>query len=324
MVLASAVVAEDISDLISHGDLQRAGDSLKSLSSAEQRNGNMLYYAGLLEPDGARAAALMAAALESSVSAVHREEIINHLASYYALQGDYDKLSETVNRYFEQYESGRYRWSMLRYAVMLDEQKQQPEQALSRLERYLKEFDDGDREQWGLIDKVRLLRQQSRFNDTNDILRRLSRQKNGPGVPLSLYLLALDAVAAQKTDDAVRYFDLMRDGYPAGVGLDALGELIMRLGSPETPQTEPEVPPKLPEGKYFAVQVGVFSIAANAYRQAKLFERPDLPAEVVEKTTAEKRYFAVFVGKFPTYEAALTFKRQLEREHEETFQVVTR
>ena len=51
--------AVGIFELISNGDLDQAADSLSSVTTAGLRDGNLLFYASLLETDGEKSVRLM-------------------------------------------------------------------------------------------------------------------------------------------------------------------------------------------------------------------------------------------------------------------------
>ena len=84
--------ATDIYKLIVEGDLRQAADSLSSVSTASTRNGDLLFYAGLLETDGDKTIKFMQAALQASVSPLHREQIYLRMAQYYHINRDLDNL----------------------------------------------------------------------------------------------------------------------------------------------------------------------------------------------------------------------------------------
>ena len=152
------------------------------------------------------------------------------------------------------------------------------------------------------------------------LLRKLSREKSGPGVPQALYMLASRAIENKQTDDAVFYYNILREGYPNAVGLDALVEKMADLSTPDTDDAAAE---KL-TGTFYSIQVGVFSKKENAKRQAKIFSRYDQKVDIKTKTISNKKYRVVYIGRFQTYDAALKFKKMLEASHNEVFQVVAR
>ena len=320
LALAAPGRADIIYSLIARGDLAEARDSLSSASTALLRDGNHLFYLSLLEPNADKSAQLMEAALNASVSAAYREEIYFRLAQYYFLQGDLKKLEQTVIDYRALWEAGKYRGEMFRISVLVDETVQAHESAVRQADRYLLEYSEGHPAQWGIIDKARVMQGYNKPIGAHKLLRKLSREKSGPGVPQALYMLASGSVESKRTDDAVFYYNILREGYPNAVGLDALVEKMADLSAPDTDDAAAE---KL-TGTFYSVQIGVFSKKENAKRQAKIFSRYDQKVDIKTKTISNKKYRVVYIGRFQTYDAALKFKKMLEASHKEVFQVVAR
>ena len=316
----SGIRAESIYSLITKGNLQQALDSLSQVSTASTRDGNLLFYASLLETDAEKSVQMMQAALGASVSAMHREQIYYRPAHFWFIKGDIAQLKNIVAEYLATWEVGHYRSDMLRFALLVDEQDQQYEAATRQVDRFLLAFPKGENGQLGKIDKARVMKQHGKNIASRKLFRELSRGRDGPGVPLALYALTQDAVSHKKTDDAVYFYNLLKDSYPSAVGLDALIEQMTDLSNSSSTDTEAE---KI-TGTFYSVRVGVFSVPDNADRQAKLFRKHGQPVEVVSRKISEADYKIVLVGRFSSYQAAANFKKQLEKEHREVFQVVAR
>ncbi len=319
-VLAAPGRADIIYSLIARGRLAEARDSLSSTLTASLRDGNRLFYLSLLEPNADKSAQLMEAALNASVSPAYREEIYFRLAQYYFLRGDLKKLEQTVIDYRALWEAGTYRGEMFRISVLVDEMVRAYESALRQADRYLLEYSEGHLAQWGIIDKARVMQGYNKQIGAHKLLRKLSREKSGPGVSQALYLLASAALENKRTDDAVFYYNVLREEYPNAVGLDALVEKMADLSGPEADDAAAE---KI-TGTFYSIQVGVFSEKENAKRQAELFSKYDQKVDITTKTISNKEYRVVYVGHFQTYDAALQFKKMLEASHNEVFQVVAR
>jgi len=319
LFLAAGVRAESIYNLIREGEIKQAVDSLSQVSTAALRNGNNLFFQSLLESDGARAASLMEAALNASVSHRYREEIHFRLAQYYFVAGNYRRLQRTIADYRATWENGRYRSEILRYSAAVDEHAGENESALRQTDRYLLEY-TGNESQWGIIDKARAMLANNKRIGAAKTLRRLARESEGPGVPLALYLLTTEAVRDKRADDAVLYYNILREGYPAAVGLAALVDRMADMTAGTGGGSEAE---KL-TGTYYSVQVGVFSESGNAKRQANLMKKYGHKVDTKTKTISGVQYRVVYVGRFATYQEAAAVKAALEAEHHEVFQVVAR
>jgi hypothetical protein len=319
-LIPTCAAGKDLYSLIQKGKLQEANDSLSAQSSAALRDGRLLYLQSLVEKDADEAARLMRAALNASVPARYREDIYMRLAQYYLMTRDFRKLSQIVNDYRARWEAGRYEGEMLRMTALLSEMEKDYETALRQTDRYLLRFSEGEAEQWGEIDKARILWANNKGVGASKTLRDLSREKSGVGVSQALYLLGIDAVRRDRTDDAVFYYNLLRDGYPQAVGLDHLVDALsgMSVATPDDSRAE-EI-----TNTFYSVKVGVFSSRSNADNFAKKFKGYDKKVQIGSKTISGKKYRVVYVGRFKSFEEAFKFKSQLESTHDEVYQVVAR
>jgi hypothetical protein len=319
-VFSQNLLAENIYSLIKNGRLKEASDSLSVLSTASRRDGNNLFYLSLIEGDAVNSAQLMEASLNAGVSPVYKQEIYYRLAQFYFVRNNYAMMSKYVSEYRIQWESGKYRKHMARYAIILNERNQQYDTAIRNIDRYLLEYNRGDDRQWGMIDKARVMGKYKKSVATHRLLRTLSRDRKGPGIPQALYMLTFDAIEKRKTDDAVFYYNLMREGYPSAIGLDAT---IEKLGLLSTSADTDDTAEKI-TGIYYSVKVGVFSIKDNAKRLAGEFRKYDKKVDIKKKKISGNTYHVVYVGHFTTYDSAFRFKQQLEKNHNEVYQVIAR
>jgi tetratricopeptide (TPR) repeat protein len=313
LLISSDVCGADIYALISSGRLDEAREARFNLSTAAQRDGNNLFFQSLLEPDAGRSAQLKQAALKASVAGLYQEQIYYGLAQYYLAIDDYPKLNEIIGQYLSKFEKGRHRAEALRLSMLTDEKAGQYESAIRQADRFALRYSDGDAEQWGHIDKARQMFAHKKSIGARNLLKRASKAKSGVGVPQALYMLAVDAIKRKRIDDAVFYYNILREGYPHAIGLDALIDKMSHLPSTGTRESGAD----RRTGTFYSVQVGVFSDNGNAKRQAKIFEKYDHKVEIKSKEV-------VYVGRFDSYDAAFAFKRTLESAHAEIYQVVAR
>jgi hypothetical protein len=316
----TAARPDSIYDLIMAGRVDDARDSLSRQTSASVRDATNLFCQALLEPEGARAAGLMQAALGSGPRAEYLEEITFRLAQYYLMRKDYRRLAETVTDYQSRWESGQYRGEMQRLSVLTDELSKEYESALRQCDRYLMDNSSGDKQHWGLVDKVRILSAHGKAIGAGETLRQLSKSKRGVGVPQSLYLLGMQAVARNNADDAIFYYNMLREACPAAVGLD---QLQVGLGA-MTPRASKNNKAEALTGTYYSVKVGVFSESANARKQADKFKDHGQKVDIETRRISGRDYRVVYVGRFSDYDEATRFKLSLEASHHETYQVVAR
>lgn len=320
MVAGPATGSADVYRLIKDGKLTEARDSLSTMATASSRNGDYLFYQSLLETDAAEAAHELEAALKTSVAARYQEEIHYRLAQYYLLQNDRENLARMLTEYQSLWPQGKYESEMMRFSVLLDEMSENYEAALRQCDRYLVTFKSGPLEQWGQVDKARVLAANHKNIGSLKTLRNLSKAKTGGSIPLALYLLGADAARRNRVDDAVFYYSIFREGYPGAIGLD---DLVEQLGGMSEGKATDNAAEKL-TGTYYSVKVGVFSEKGNAKRQRDMFKDYGQEVDIKDKTISGKKYHVVYVGHFQDYQQALAFQTQLESAHNEPFQVVAR
>lgn len=320
IAVTTGVMAQSIEELLRKGRLGEAADSLSQRATADHRDGNTLYYQSFLETDASRVVQLLKASLTSGVESRYREDIYLKLARIYLLQRDYRNLTKAINDYRANFENGRYELSMLRLSALADEKSGRNESALRQIDRYLAASKEGSESQWGIVDKARVMREHNKGIGADKMLRRLSREKKGPGVPQALYLRALEAIEREKVDDAVFLYNLLREAYPSAVGLDAIVE---RLGSLKAPTSSSNAAEKR-TGTYYSVKVGVFKKKANAKKQADIFKAYDRKIDIKSKKISGQKYYVVYVGRFTDWDETARFKNRLETAHGDIYQVVAR
>lgn len=320
--LAVSIDAADgtIYDLIMSGELKAARDLLSDESTASQRDGTGLFCQSLLQSDADLSAQLKEAALRASLSPRYQEEAYYRLAQYYLLTENYSKLGRIVGEYRARWEDGDRAADMDHYSIIADELTSNQESAIRQADRYLVKYQRHELYQRGLIDKVRLMIAHHKAIGARKLLKKLCREKSGLGVPQSLYLLCEDAISRGNTDDAVFYYNVLRESYPSSIGLDALVDCMGSMSSDDQQDNTAE---KI-IGTYYAVQVGVFSKKSNAKNQAKRFKEYGRPVEIRVKTISGVDYRVVYVGRFEDYHSALAFKETIEKAHGESFRVVAR
>ena len=325
LVLLAFIPLDDVSgtgiyDLIAEGRIREATDSLARYTTASTRDGNILFLQALIEPNALKSAQLMEAALKADLKLDYREEALFRLGQYYFISENYTDMARVVNEYRTRWESGRYDRNMRRLSILADERSRQYDRALDQVDKYLMRNPDGEGNQWGEIDKARIMLLGNKRIGAVKMLRSLSRKSSGPGVPQALYLLSMDALANRQYDDAVFFYNLLREAYPSSVGMDAL---IERLGAMSSPAANDNTAEKL-TGTYYSIKVGVFSEKDNARKQRDIFKTYGKPVDIESKTISGKSYHVVYVGEFPSYNAAALFKDTLEANHGEVYQVVAR
>ncbi len=320
ILFSGPTYADDIYALIHKGKLSQARDLISKSSTASTRDGNMLFYQSLIEPEADNAARLMEAALGASVMTRYTEDIYFRLAQFYLIEKNYKKLAEVLAEYQSRWPDGKRHGEMMRLSLFLDLKDRKFETALHRCDDYLVRYAEGASAQWGRIDKARILHAYGKKIGATRLLRRLSREKSGIGIPQALYMLGIGAASEKRVDDAVFFYNLFREAYPSAIGLD---DLVVQLGGMSSGSTSDNAAEKL-TGTFYSIKVGVFSNSGNAKRQADKFKVYDQKVQIKSKDISGQKYHVVYVGHFQDYQQAARFKIQLEAAHNEQFQVVTR
>ena len=82
----------------------------------------------------------------------------------------------------------------------------------------------------------------------------------------------------------------------------------------DTPPPVPPSPAVTQPGLYF-LQVGAFTVQANAERQKSVFEELNYPVEIISRTKDGRSLFLVLVGQYGTYEEAKAASAEIRRNH---------
>jgi len=320
LLMFGSASAKDIYALIKNGEIDEARDLLSQQSTAQQRDGNRLFFLALVEPEGEKSQNLIEASLNAGVAPIYLEEISLMLAQYGIFKKNYEKAGETIGDYLAKFEMGQYTPEFYRYSILVDEKSNRYESAIRQADRFLLQYSKEDMVQWGLVDKARAMMAFDKNIAARDLLIKLSREKSGPGVSAALYLLTLDAAERKRTDDAVFYFNLLREAFPSAIGQDALLDKMSGLGG----SSQKEKSADQRTGTFYSVQVGVFADIKNARELAKQFEKHGHKVEIGSKNISDRKYHVVFVGRFDSYETAASFEKTIESEHDDVYQVVAR
>lgn len=331
LLLGMAAAAEaDFTDwysLIQAGELKAVEDSLSRVATAATRDGDVLFIRALIEPDADQAADLFEASLSSGVNTRYQEEILIRLAEYYALTRQFGKLEQVTTEYQNRFEKGKYLARVRRLAILIDEDQDRTAEALRQTERYLTRFNRGEENQWGLIDKARLLVRQGQSTTVVSSIDKLSRASDGPGVPQALTLIVGGLVRAGESDRAVLKYNLLREEYPNAIGLAGLEELLAmpQANSPRTTRrdTTDQSPAPVSDGNYY-LQIGVFSDPGNAKTRAADLHKLGIPVLQEPRMIHGKPYQVVLAGPFSTAAKAETARADLQRRFGETYRLMSR
>lgn len=319
LLTSHSLSATEIIDLIKRGETDEARRKIAELSTAVRRDGTLLYYQALLEPDGQKSLQFLQAAFKAGISPRFLEEDIYLMVQYYLAEGNFEKVASTSEAYLQQWEAGQYRSEVLRLAALAFQKINQPEKSQKYLKRLIRENPDAQPGFAGQLDEAVGLYRNENYIKAQNICRKLRNVKYDGVVSPALYMLSLYSIEQKRIDDAILYYNLLKEGYPYAIGLDDLVDRFSRFEKRADDQRAERM-----TGTVYSVQVGVFSVKDNAKKLAGRLKQYGEPTEISDRVISGKKYYVVYVGRFLSSEEAMVFKARLELSENEAFQVVAR
>ncbi len=318
-VLVSTAVSGEIYDLIREGKLVQAREKIDATATASRRNGTLLYYQALIESDGAQSLEFLETAFKTGMSPEYLEDNIYRMAQYYLAAQDFDKLESSAQAYLQYWENGLHRSEVLRLYAIACEQNRETERADQYRDRLLRESEGSRMEYVARLDRAVRHYRDREYIKAQNICRRLADTQYDEVVVPALYMLSFYAMEQKRVDDAILYYNLLREGYPNAVGVDDLIELFSGMQRVESTIDADRI-----TGTTYTVQAGVFSVKDNAKRLGERLKRHGQPVEITTKTISDTQYYVVYVGEFNSSDEAMIFKSRLEALEKEAYQVVAR
>nr|MBN2278030.1 SPOR domain-containing protein [candidate division Zixibacteria bacterium] len=309
----------DIYGLIRQGKIEEARREIEASSTVVRRDGSLLFYQALLEKSGEESFKFLEAAFKAELSPQYLEEDIYLMAQYYLARNDWGKVVSMADAYLQHWESGKYRNEVLRLAGLAHEKLDENERAESYRTRLIKENQNGHYALLGDIDRARILYGARDYSRAQKICRQIRNSDNAEAAVPALYMLSHYAIEQKRVDDAILYYNILKEGYPHAIGLD---DLIDRFSQFE--RTTDDHRAERITGTVYSVQVGVFSIEKNAREMAERMKQYGQKVEIKDKIISDKKYHVVYVGRFVSAEEAMAFKTRLELSEKEVFQVIAR
>lgn len=316
---AGGIGAVDVIELIRTGQIEAARKEIARSETAVRRDGDLLYYRALIETEGAQSYQFLEAAGRAELAPEFREDNIYRMALYAQAAGDYEKLAGIAEDYLHRWERGKYRREILRLAAMANQALGQAEKADLYRRRIMRENEGLKYENLGLIDEAFRLYLDKKYIEAQRICRRLRRCGDDEIVVPALYMLSRYALEQKRVDDAILYYNLLKEGYPEAIGLDDLVEEFGQVKKSTEDSRAEQI-----TGTVYSVQVGVFSVKDNARTMARRMEAYGEDVEISEKNVSDKMYYVVYVGRFTSTDKAMAFKIKLEQNENEAFHVVAR
>jgi len=318
-LLCKFAIASNVMELIDEGRIDEARQMIAEASTASRRDGTLLYYQALLESDGKKSLQFHDAAFKTNMERKYLERSTYLRALYHLADGNYEKLGSTAVAYLQYWENGQYRAEILRLAALAFKKQGKTGKADSYRKFVTMEYAGNRTGKIGKLDEAINLYEKKEYIAAQKICRRLSNTKYDEVVPPALYLLSNYSIEQKRTDDAILYYNVLKETYPNAVGLD---DLINRLG--RFYRTTDDNRAEQLTGTVYSVQVGVFSIKDNADKLAKRMKQYGEKVEIGRKTISDTKYYVIYVGQFQSSREAIAFKSRLELSEKEAFQVVAR
>ncbi len=318
LLYSGAAASEKALKMIETGDLEQARREVGQLATAATRDGSVLYCQALLESDGYASAKFLDAAFKAGMAPQWLEDNVRRKVLYYLADKDYTNLASSALGYLQHWENGQYRPMMLRLYALAADKIGQKAAADRHLELLIRENENRAWGDIGRLDKARRQYEAKEYSGAQNICRSLTKSKHDVAVAPAMYLLSYYSFRQKRIDDAILYYNLLKESYPDAVGLDDLvsgfSDLKVSGGSDAEKIT----------GTFYSIQVGVYSIRDNARDTKKRMEKYGQAVDILEKTISGKKYYVVYVGKFGSSDEAIAFRARLETQENEAFQVIAR
>lgn len=317
--VASVTGAADIIELINSGDLTQARLELNRQVSASRRDGLLILGQALLETEGQKISQLLERASQAGVPPERAEYYYKTKAYLLLADGNFEGLLQVTEEYLGIWEAGQYREQMMFLRALAVEKNGDKASASKLKEQIIKEGASAQ-----LSNQVRLsqsieLLAKKKFGEAQNFCRRIIKSKDEEFSAAAMYLMASAAIEIRRVDDAIHYYNLLKESYPRAIGLE---ELADRFESFE-PRSADQKAETL-TGTVYSLQTGVFSQKVNAEALAERMKKYKAPVEIVGRTISGRKYYVVYVGRFRSTDKAMEFRARLEDEEKETYQVVAR
>jgi lipopolysaccharide biosynthesis regulator YciM len=311
-----------IEKLVDQGELSQAQRLLSELSQVSHRSPRELAVRARLKTDGVSSNEFLQAALKVAENPRDRERVYLLSARFYQASESWDSLQMVIRAYEREFKRGELRYEFARLSVFALERTGDYAGAQELVSQMARSASNADVREWATLMKARLqLRSKSRQKEGRRELNRVSASRGSEMAPLALYLTSQEDMRAGDFDGAALNFSILREAYPDAIGSDDLIDGISALDA-SGGGADGEVERLI--GALYSIQVGVFSVKENANNQKKRFELYDKEVEVKRKHISGKSYYAVYVGKFRSAEAAEAFKKTLELSEKALFTIVLR
>jgi tetratricopeptide (TPR) repeat protein len=319
LVGAGQLAAEDLMKMIGEGRLDDARRNIAGQSSASRRDGTLLYAQAMLEADGSNSFQFLQAAAEAALPPTLAQEEFYLSTLYFLAAERYGELADSAEVYLRRWENGKYRGVMLRMAALARSKTNQQDKSDRWYGLIIKEEPDGLYGGLARLDKFQFLYQQKKYDEARKIYRKLSGMKFEEVAVPALYLGSLMALEQNRIDDAIFDYNLLKEQYSKAIGMEDLEDRFSDIRATADNQSAEKITETI-----YSVQVGVFSIKANAETMVTRMKSYGQSVEKKEKIISGKKYFVVYVGRFTSSEKAMALKARLETAEKESFQVVAR
>lgn len=309
----------EIIGLIKEGKIDEARSEIARAATAVRRDGTLLYFQALLEPDGQKSLQFLEAALKAELSPRFLQDNIYLTALYFLADGNYERLASTTEAYLQHWENSKYRSEALRLAALASHKIGQGGKSDNYLRRLILENPGSQIGFQGELDKAYSLCKKRDYIEAQNICGKLRKTKYDEVVAIALYILSLYSLEQKRIDDAILYYNILKERYPHAIGLDDLVDKFGRFEKRTNDGRAEEI-----TGTTYSVQVGVFSVKKNAGNMANRMKQYGVKVEIKDRIISDKRYHVVYVGRFKSSEEALALKSRLELSEKEAFHVVAR
>ncbi|MEE9442952.1 MAG: SPOR domain-containing protein [candidate division Zixibacteria bacterium] len=308
---------DEIYQLFSKGEISRAKNEFSELRQTTVRDGNRLFMASLLEPDGKSAQDKIEAALRSDLDGKYQEEAYFRLIQLAAVENDTSKVISSGKSFLDIWETSRFREQVL---AILSAYETRDSKSRGRYFKLLSdEYPASYFGQYSRLYQAENAYKKGNYKTATTMCRRINNSPNDDLTAASLILLSKIGLKNNNAERALFNYNILREQYRHAIGEEELLEALKNISDEKSGQESTEVF----EGITYSVQVGVFADKGNARNMEKRAESYGYDSRIKKRRISGREYYVVLAGKFATMQEAVTARQKLEMGENEPFKVIT-
>ncbi|MFH1701445.1 MAG: SPOR domain-containing protein [Candidatus Zixiibacteriota bacterium] len=308
---------DEIYQLFSTGKIYRAESEFSQLPQTAIREGNRLFMASLLDPDGKSARDKIEAAIRSDLDGKYQEEAYFRLIQLAAADNDTSKVTSSGKSFLDIWETSDFREQVLAILSAFETRD-----AKTR-NRYLNllgdEFPGSYFGQYSRLYQAESAFKEGHYKTATTFCRMINNSPNDDLTAASLILLSKIGLKNGDAERALFNYNILREQYRHAIGEEELLDALKNVSDAKSGKESTEIF----EGITYSVQVGVFADKGNAKNMEQRAEGYGYDSRINRRRISGRDYYVVLAGKFATMQEAIAAKQKLEMGENEPFKVIT-